>query len=104
LRDELAELLHRGTIRVQLPAHVSVYRSFNPMKIVSLGDGRLLHTGYLVVQLPHGQITIRGQVALEDYNRGELLFRAVSWQEREGRVVVHPPAIQIALSNVKRAL
>lgn len=97
------ELWRDGAIRVQLPGSVQVFRSFNPMGIVSLGDGRLLHSEFLIVQIPHGKIAIRKAIALEDYNLGELVFRAIPFQVVDGRLEATTETVQISLSNVESA-
>lgn len=98
---QVDELLRAGAIRVKLPRNVQIRRSFNPMRIISFGDGRLLHSESLVLQMPGGEISIRGDIAIEDYNLGELVFRAVPLLVTSDTLEANTDTVQLSLSNVE---
>jgi hypothetical protein len=102
LQAKIDRLEAEGAIRLRLPTRVSIRRSFNPQAIVSLGDGRLLHSDYLLLQLPNGKISLRGDGIVEDYSHNEVIFPPVPLQIVNDRLAVDTQAVQIFLTGVQR--
>lgn len=71
IRSCIAKMIEKGVIHIQLQE--VKFRGFNPRKIVSLGDGRLLHTDFVILHTPAGNIELHGNV-IEDYTTNEVIF------------------------------
>ncbi len=101
-QTRIDKLVEAGVIRLHLPTDVMINRSFNPTRLLSLGDGRLLHDDFLLVQLPSGTISLRNGDIVEDYNHNELIFREIPLQLIGDRLEATAPTAQISLTGVNR--
>ena len=101
-QTRIDRLVEAGVIRLRLPTGVMINRSFNPARLLSLGDGRLVHNDFLLVQLPSGTISLRNGDIVEDYNRNELIFREIPMQQTGDRLEATTTTVQISLTGVKQ--
>ncbi|MCP5095226.1 MAG: hypothetical protein GY943_06715 [Chloroflexi bacterium] len=99
IQASVDELMDSGILRIQLPNNEQILRSFNPSSILSLGDGRLIHTEFLDLQMPLGKISVQGSLIIEDYNKNELILPVVPFQTIDGRVEANTEMIQFSLDG-----
>ncbi len=106
IRREYLAQLHRleenNPIHLELSPELSIQHSFNPVRITALGDGRLIHNDFLIVQLPDGEIHLRGGGILEDTARHELIFPHTELDFANGSLAASTSTAQISLQNVVR--
>ncbi len=100
--SKIEELLDQETITIKLPINVQTFRSFSPQSIISLGDGRLLHTEFVTIQLPIGQISIQGELALENFNDHTLTFLASPFEVANDQLNIHTKSIQVNLTRARK--
>jgi hypothetical protein len=98
---DIAQLVQEGSISIRWPPHVPVMRSLRPAETVSLGDGRLIHAGFYVLQLPNGTIHLRSGPIVEDYRRCEVRFPAVPLRRTGDRLEADTEKAQISLTGVR---
>lgn len=98
--QKIQHLLQSGSIMIKLPQKASVFRSFSPQSVVSLGDGRLIHTEFVIIQIPNGKISIQGALALENYREGTISFATKPYKIIDNRLDIHTENVQVSLENV----
>ncbi|MBN2394620.1 MAG: hypothetical protein JXR84_28070, partial [Anaerolineae bacterium] len=74
--QKIQTLLDNGAMTIKIPRSPDISRSFSPSSLVSLGDGRLLHSEIIIIQTPKGQIFVEDELAFEDYMNGTVTFPA----------------------------
>jgi len=99
---QVDNLQRAGITRVQLPQGTTIRRSFSPTRITSLGDGRLVHHGFLIVQLPSGTISVRGDLAVEDHEHGFLVLRRFPVHVSDGRLSYQSDTLSVSLVGVSQ--
>jgi hypothetical protein len=99
LLERVQGLEAANPMRVSLPAGISIRRSFNPMKIAPLGDGRLIHDDFLILQIPSGTIHLKGGGIIEDTIRHEVCFPSAPLECREGTLAANCPTAEISVKN-----
>lgn len=68
IEASLAPLIQNG-IHIHLPPKGQIMRAFSPQTILSLGNGQLIHTQSLMLQLENGKIEAQNCWVLEDYEQ-----------------------------------
>ncbi len=104
LRDavetELSRAFSAGAVSLTLPPRTSIYRSFNPQRVTSLGDGRLVYRG-LRLDLPSGHVQLSEDMpALENVRSRTLRFPAQEVRFEDGRLLADEPGVRIHLGQV----
>ncbi|WP_287410074.1 hypothetical protein, partial [Oceanithermus sp.] len=104
LRDavetELSRAFSAGAVTLTLPPRTSIYRSFNPQRVTSLGDGRLVYRG-LRFDLPGGHVQLSEDVpALENVRSHTLRFPAQEVRFEDGRLLANELGVRIHLGQV----
>ena len=97
---ELSRAFSAGAVTLALPPHTPIYRSFNPQRITSLGNGRLVYRG-LRLDLPYGYVQLSEDVpALEDARARTLCFPARQIRLEGDRLLADEPDVHIHLEQV----
>ncbi len=99
---KIENMLNRGTMTIRLPNKAQIFRSFSPKSIISLGDGRLLHTEFVIIQTPNGQISIQGEMALENYTDNTVTFPAIPFEIVAGKLHIRTESVQVDLEHVRK--
>jgi len=99
---QLNDLQTAGITRIQLPKATTIRRSFNPTRVTSLGDGRLVYQGFLILQLPSGTISVRDDLAVEDYESGFLMLRRFPVRVSDGRLSYQSATLSVSLVEVSQ--
>lgn len=86
-------------IRLQI-ADERAMRGFNPMSVLSLGDGRLLHTDVYFLQGDFGTLQLKQGRLLEDFNTGDLLFPAIPMELHGDQLYAETSTLSIRLRRV----
>jgi hypothetical protein len=102
VKTEIATFTQGNVIRLKIPADVPM-RGFNPMSVLSLGDGRLLHTGIYFMQSPSGSLMLKQGMLLEDFISNQLIFPAVPVQFSGDQLKVSCDSIEINLTGVRQS-
>lgn len=97
---KIEHLFQSGAITIKLPPKASVFRSFSPQSVVSLGDGRLIHPEFVIIQIPNGKISIQGVMALENYRDGTVSFPTKPYKIIGNRLDIHTENVQVSLENI----
>lgn len=100
--SKIEGLLDQETITIKLPKNIQTFRSFSPQSVVSLGDGRLLHTEFVTIQIPNGQISIQGELVLEDFNDHTLTFLAAPFEVADDQLNIHTEQIRVNLLHIRK--
>ncbi len=100
--EKIDNLLEGEMVRIKLPDKAHVFRSFSPRSIISLGDGRLIHQEFVIIQVPNGRIEINGDIVLEDFNQRTVVCRAIPYRIYDGILKIETSTVRIQLSNVKQ--
>ena len=100
--EQLQDLVRTGTIALHLPDNTQVFRSFSPKSLVSLGDGRLLHPEFVIIELPHGKIAIQGEMTLEDHAQKTVVFRRVPYEVIDHTLRINTENIEVSINNVRQ--
>jgi len=100
--QKIEGLLNNGAITIKLPDKTQIFRSFSPRSIISLGDGRLIHPEFVVIQTPNGQISIQGQMTLENYKDGTVIFPATPVKIANNKLDIHTESVHVSLENVRK--
>jgi hypothetical protein len=98
---KIERLFQNSAITIKLPQKASVFRAFSPQSVVSLGDGRLIHPEFVIIQIPNGKISIQGMMALENYQEGTVSFPAKRHEKICNRLDIHTENVQVSLEKVK---
>jgi hypothetical protein len=88
------------TIRLEI-ADESAMRGFNPMSVLSLGDGRLLHSDIYYLHGDFGFLHLKQGRLLEDFNTGDLIFPAAPVELQGDQLVADSETLQIQLCGVQ---
>lgn len=99
---KIENLLNNNSVTIKLPEKTQIFRSFNPRSIISLGDGRLIHPEFVIIQIPNGQISIQGEMALENYTDGTVVFNAMLPEIANNKLDVKSENVQISLEQVRQ--
>jgi len=104
LRDatetELSRAFSAGAVTLTMPPQSTVYRSFNPQRITSLGNGQVVYRGPRL-DFDCGYIQLSDEVPLlEDMRTGTLLFPARQVRFEGSRLMADGPDIRANLSQV----
>lgn len=98
----IQELFAGDVATIKLPDMTTVSRSFSPKSLVSLGDGRILHTEFVIIMAPYGQISIKNALALEDYTAGTITFAAPPPQIAAEGLHIETETCQVSLQGVRQ--
>ncbi|MGD2248607.1 MAG: hypothetical protein PVF58_09385 [Candidatus Methanofastidiosia archaeon] len=98
IRSCITNTIEKGVIRIQLPE--VKFRGFNPRKIVSLGDGRLFHTDFVILRTSAGNIELHGNI-IEDYTTKEVIFPEISVTITGETLEVNTKRAHISLHGVQ---
>ncbi|WP_456413860.1 hypothetical protein, partial [Oceanithermus profundus] len=102
IETELSRAFSAGAVTITLPPNTPIYRSFNPQRITSLGNGRLVYRG-LRLDLPNGYVQLSENVpALEDVRARTLRFPAQEVDLKGNRLLADEPDVRIHLEQVAR--
>lgn len=99
--EKIEDLFSQEALTIKLPETAQIFRSFSPQSVVSLGDGRLIHTEFVTLQMPNGQIAIQGELVLENYNDNTVTFSAVPFKTVGNYLNIHTESIQVTLESVR---
>ncbi|WP_293177607.1 hypothetical protein [Oceanithermus sp.] len=100
VETELSRAFSTGTVALTLPPGTPIYRSFNPQRITSLGDGRLVYRG-LRLDLPSGYVQLSEDMpALEDVRARTLHFPARQVRLEGDRLLADEPDVRIHIEQV----
>lgn len=101
LQASVDRMMQAGAIRIQWPDGVRVTRALNPTQTTSLGDGRLIHSDFLILHLPNGTISLHGGDIVEDYDRLEVMFPGVPLQMVGDQLNAGTRTAQMSLTGVE---
>ncbi|MEW6230288.1 MAG: hypothetical protein AB1700_19750 [Bacillota bacterium] len=99
---EVEGLERHGVTRIRLPKGATISRSFSPIRITSLGDGRLVHHDFVLLQLPNGTISVRGDLAIEDHEDGCLYVRRFPIHVQDGKLTYQSETLSLSLAEVEQ--
>jgi len=99
--QKIENLFQSGAITIKLPSKAELFRSFSPKSIISLGDGRLIHSDFLIIQMPNGSISIQG-MALENYNDQTVTFSFKPCEVKDGEMDICTENITVSLKKVRK--
>lgn len=99
--QKIENLFQSGAITIKLPSKADLFRSFSPKSIISLGDGRLIHPDFLIIQMPNGSISIQG-MAFENYNDQTVTFSYKPCEVKDGEMDIFTENITVSLKNVRK--
>jgi len=100
VETELSRAFSAGAVTLAIPPQTTVYRSFNPQRITSLGNGQVVYRG-LRLDFDCGYIQLSDEVPLlEDVRTGTLLFPARQVRFEGSRLMADGPDIHANLSQV----
>jgi hypothetical protein len=85
-------------IRLQVPPNAM--RGFNPMSVLALRDGRLIHTDIYILQLPSGSLSLKQGKLVEDYVRNEIWLPPVVVSFDGGRLTATSDVLEMDLSGI----
>lgn len=97
--SEIESAFQGACIRLQV-ADERAMRGFSPMSVLSLGDGRLVHTGIYFLQGDFGRLQLKKGRLLEDFNTGDLLFPAIPLQLHGDQLQAETDTLSIHLCGV----
>jgi hypothetical protein len=75
-------------------------RGFNPMSVLALRDGRLIHTDIYILQLPSGSLSLKQGKLVEDYVRNEIWLPPVVVSFDGGRLTATSDVLEMDLSGI----
>ncbi|MCB9134411.1 MAG: hypothetical protein H6636_03225 [Anaerolineales bacterium] len=99
--QKMENLLTSHPVILRLPRQARVSRSFSPRSIVALGDGRLIHPEFVVIQIPNGKISIQGQMTVENYVERTVMFNAILSDLVDHRLELDSENVKISLEQVR---
>jgi len=99
---KIENLINNNSITIKLPEKAQIFRSFSPRSIISLGDGRLIHPEFVIIQTPNGQISIQGEMTLENYTDGTVVFGATLPEIHNNKLEINSENVQISLKQVRQ--
>jgi len=99
---KIDSLFQNGAITIKLPSKVNVFKSFSPNSITSLGDGRLIHHEFVIVQTPNGNISVEGGMALENCDDNTLTFSSIPCELKDTKLYIYSENVKVSLENVKQ--
>jgi hypothetical protein len=102
LQARIDALENNNPIHIQLLPGIPIQRSFNPMEINSLGDGRLIHADFLILQIPGGSIELRGEDVFDNIICNEVIFPDVPHFYANGNLEANVETAKITLHNVRQ--
>ncbi|MBU0935824.1 MAG: hypothetical protein KKC64_09400 [Spirochaetes bacterium] len=94
-------LIKNNPITIKLPSQKNIDRFFDPMNMISFGDGRIIHSNSVGINLPNGSIFINQGMALENYIDQTITFSAESYAASNNTLNINTEKIQVTLSNIK---
>lgn len=98
-QDNLDELMNNGALRIRWYDDASVMRAFSPNTMISMGDGRMMHPGFLKLYLPQGKIEVDG-LAVEDIVGREVVVAAALYTLEDQRLLITSEKLLVELTNV----
>ncbi|MBN2149651.1 MAG: hypothetical protein JW726_19845 [Anaerolineales bacterium] len=99
--DTIESEFSQDVMRIQIPEEVD-FRGFNPMTILSVGNGRLLHRDVYFLQLPNGRLDLKSGKVLEDYRTNEILLQHPGLEFSAGMLAAHTETIECELNYVEQ--
>ncbi len=98
--QDIETLFRNGAITLKLPTQSSVFRSFIPRSIVSLGDGRLLHPEFVRIQTANGTISVENAMTMEDIVQNTVTIPTGSVELKDNRLIIDTENVKVCLENV----
>lgn len=100
---KIENLFQNGAITIKLPSKINVFRSFSPRSIISLGDGRLIHPEFVIIQTPNGSISVESEMILENYNDDTVTFSSKPYKVIDEKLVIDTENVRVSLENVRQS-
>lgn len=102
IEARLSKAFSTGVITLLVPPETSVFRSFNPQRINSLGNGQVVYRG-LRLDFDCGSIQLSDEVPLlENVRTGTLRFPAQQVRLESDRLLASGPGIHVDLDRVAK--
>lgn len=89
-------------IEIEIPPQ-GAQRTFNPMTVLSLGDGRVLHREVYSLALPNGKLQLRSGKVLEDYRAHKISLPAAGVQFGQGRLWAKNDLLEMEFEQVEQS-
>jgi hypothetical protein len=99
---KIENLFQNGAVTLKLPSRCNIFRSFSPRSIIALGDGRLIHPEFVIIQTPNGSISVQNEMALENYNENTVIFSSKPCRVTNNKLDIRSENVQVALENVRQ--
>lgn len=99
---DIENLFQNGAITIKLPLRTNIFRSFSPKSIIALGDGRLIHPEFVIIQTPNGSISVQNEMALENYNENTVTFASKPCRVIDNKLDIHSENVKVSLENVNQ--